>query len=90
MNQKPEDNDHMDKFPPPTLLRQIMALLLIPTVLLPVGMALLFVFARFFAVSGDPISAGVLDGTAIGFTVLWCLGLVALLIAVVLATLQEK
>ena len=79
----------MDKFPPPLLLRRALSLLLIPTVLLPVGIVTLFVFARFFAVSDDPVSAAVLDGTAIGFTVLWVLGLVALLIGVVLATLQQ-
>ena len=79
----------MDKFPPPALLRQVMSLLLIPTVLLPAGIALLFVFSRVFSVRGDPVSAGILDGTAIGFTVLWLLGLVDLLIAVVLAVLQN-
>jgi len=79
----------MDKFPPPFLLCQVMSLLLVPTVLLPVGIALLFVFSRIFSVCGDPVSAGILDGTAIGFTVLWLLGLVALLIAVVLAVLQN-
>ena len=66
-----------------------MVFLLIPTVLLPVGIALLFVFARFFAISGDSISATILDATALGFAVLWLLGLVALLIAVVLAVLQN-
>ena len=80
----------MAKFPPPFLLRQVMSLLLVPAVLLPVGIALLFVFARIFAVSSDPVSAGILDGTAIGFTVLWFLGLVAMLIAVVLAVLQNS
>ena len=80
----------MDKFPSSALLRQVMSLLLIPTVLLPVGIALLFVFARFFAISGDSVSANILDGTALGFAVLWFLGLVALLIAVVVATLQER
>ena len=78
----------MDKFPPPTLLRQVMTLLLIPTVLLPVGIALLFVFARFFAIFGDPVSAGILDVTAIGFFVLWFLCLVAQLIAVVCVVLH--
>jgi len=78
----------MDKFPPPSLLRKALSLLLIPTVLFPVGIVTLFVFARFFAISGDPVSAAVLDGTAIGFTVLWLIGLVALLIGVVLATIQ--
>jgi len=67
-----------------------MSLLLVPTVLLPVGIALLFVFARVFSVSGDSVSAGILDGTAIGLTVLWLLGLVALLIAVVLTVLQNS
>ena len=78
----------MDKFPLLPLLRKVLSLLLIPTVLLPVGIVVLFVFARFFAISGDPVSAAVLDGTAIGFTVLWLIGLVALLIGVVLTTLQ--
>ena len=78
----------MDQFPPPSLLRRALSLLLIPAVLLPVGIVPLFVFARFFAASGDPVSAAVLDGAAIGFTVLWFLGLVALLVGVVLATLQ--
>ena len=67
-----------------------MVFLLIPTVLLPVGIALLFVFARFFAISGDSISATILDATALGFTVLWFLGLVAMLIAVALAVLQNS
>ena len=79
----------MDKFPSPLLLHRALSLLLIPTVLLPVGIVLIFVFARFFALSGDPMSAAILDGTAIGFTVLWLIGLVALLIGVVFATLQR-
>ena len=80
----------MDQFPSPSHLHRVLSLLLISTVLLPVGIVTLFVFARFFAISGDPVSAAILDGTAIGFTVLWLIGLVALLIGVVLATLQRR
>ena len=79
----------MDKFSLP-LLRRVLSLLLIPAVLLPVGITALFVFARFFAISGDPVSAAVLDGTAIGFTVLWLIGLVTLQIGVVLAILLDQ
>ncbi len=79
----------MDKLPPPRLLRKTMMLLLFPTILLPVGTVLLFLFGRFFSLSGDSWSATVLDGTAIGFSVLWFLGLVALLLCVVLETLQR-
>ena len=80
----------MDNFPSPSFLRRVLLLLLVSTVLLPVGIMSLFVFARFFAFFDDLVSAAVLDGTAIGFTVLWQIGLVALLVAVVIAFLQRK
>ncbi len=76
--------------PSPLFFRRAIQILLIPTILLPVGMVFLFTFGRFFAMSGDRISAAVLDWTALGLGFFWFLGLVALLLAVVLLTLGRQ
>ena len=86
-------NDSMDRFPAPLEVltnRQTLAWLLVPVMLLPVGITILFLFARVFALLGDTISAAALDWTALALGILWCLSLILLLLCTVFTLLGEK
>jgi uncharacterized membrane protein len=83
----------MDRFPAPLdcfANRQTLAWLLVPVMFLPVGVTILFLFARVFALLNDTISASVLDGTALALCILWCVSLVLLLLCVVSRLLREE
>ncbi len=82
----------MENSPPPFDMlanRRTIQWLLVPCMLLPVGMVFLFAFGRLFGMLGDPISALVLDGIALGFGLIWLLGLVTLLFSLAMAFLQR-
>jgi hypothetical protein len=86
-------NVSMDRFP--SLLevlanRQTLAWLLVPVVFLPIGITILFLFGRLFALLGDAVSTSVLDWTALALCILWCLSLVLLLLCTVLMLLWEE
>jgi len=86
-------NDSMDRLPTPLEVltnRQTLAWLLVPVTLLPIGITILFLFGRFFALLGDVISAAALDWTALALCILWCLSLVLLLLCTVFTLLGEK
>jgi hypothetical protein len=86
-------NDFMDRFPAPLEFlahRQTIAWLLVPVLFLPVGITILFLFARTFALLTDTISASVLDWTALVLCILWFLSLVLLLLCVVFRLLLEE
>lgn len=72
------------------LTRRTIQGLIVAVVLLPVGMALLFIFGRFFAFFGDPLSSQILDGIALGLGVLWGVAIIALLIGVALRCLGDS
>lgn len=60
------------------------------SVLLPVGMAFLFIFGRFFAFFGDTLSSRVFDVFALILGFFWFLGLVSLLLCVSVTTLMKQ
>ena len=64
--------------------------LLVPVMLLPIGITILFLFGRVFVLLHDPFSASVLDWTALVFSILWCLSLVLLLLCTVFLLLREE
>ncbi len=70
--------------------RRTLQWLLVPGVLLPVGMAFLFTFARFFSLLGDKVSACVLDSIALGLGFFWFLNFVALVLCIVLYITQDE
>jgi len=83
----------MDRFSAPLDVltnRQTLAWLLVPVVFLPIGITMLFLFGRVFALLGDAISAAALDWTALALCILWCLSLVLLLLCTVFVLLREK
>jgi len=83
----------MDRFPAPLEVltnRQTLAWLLVPVLMLPIGITMLFLFGRLFALLGDVISAAALDCTALALGILWCLSLVLLLLCTVFTLLGEK
>ena len=83
----------MDRFPAPwdfLTNRQTLAWMLVPVMFLPIGTAVLFLFGRVFALLGDPFSASVLDFTALGLCIVWCLSLVLLLICTAFRLLWEE
>lgn len=86
-------NDSMGRFPAPLdvlVNRRALSWLLVPVMFLPIGITILFLFGRVFAMLGDAISASVLDGTTLALCILWCLSLVLLLLCSVLILLKEK
>ena len=83
----------MDRFSAPWKIlanRQTLAWLLVPTMFLPVGITMLFLFGRLFALLGDALSASILDWTALTLCILWCLSLVLLLLCTVFTFLWEE
>jgi uncharacterized membrane protein len=83
----------MDRFPAPLEIlanRQTLAWLLVPVMFLPVGVTILFLFGRVFALLGDAISASALDWTALALSIFWCLSLILLLLCTVFMLLREK
>jgi hypothetical protein len=81
----------MDRFPAPLELltnRQTLSWLLVPVMFLPIGITVLFLFGRVFALLGDAISAAILDGTALAFGIVWCLALILLLLCTVFLLLS--
>jgi len=83
----------MDRLPAPLEFlanRQTLAWLLVPVMFLPIGITLLFLFGRIFALLGDAISASILDWSALALSILWCLSLVLLLLCAVLILLWEE
>ena len=83
----------MDRFPAPLELltnRQTLSWLLVPVMFLPIGVTVLFLFGRVFALLGDAISAAILDGTALAFGIIWCLSLILLLLCTVFLLLSEE
>ncbi|MCL2710184.1 MAG: hypothetical protein FWE95_04820 [Planctomycetaceae bacterium] len=83
----------MDRFPAPLEVltnRQTLAWLLVPVLMLPIGITMLFLFGRLFALLGDVISAAALDYTALALGILWCLSLVLLLLCTVFTLLGGK
>jgi len=83
----------MDRFPAPLDVvtnRQTLAWLLVPVMFLPIGVTILFLFGRVFALLGDVISASVLDWTALALCILWCLSLVLLLLCTVFLLLAKE
>ena len=85
-------NGCMDRFPAPLGFlanQQTLAWLLVPVMFLPVGITVLFLFGRLFALLEDSLSASILDGTALALCILWSLSLVLLLICTVLMLLWE-
>ena len=83
----------MDHFPVPLDVlanRQTLSWLLVPVMFLPIGVTILFLCARIFALWSDSFSASVLDGTALALCVLWSLSLIALLLCTVLLLLREE
>ena len=82
-------NDYMDPLKFLTDHRTL-AWLLVPVMFLPIGVTILFLFARIFALLNDSFSAAVLDGTALAFCICWCLSLVLLLVCTVFLLLQRN
>jgi len=83
----------MDRFPAPLELltdRRTLAWLLVPVLFLPIGVAILFLFGRVFAMLNDAFSASVLDWTALALCILWCLSLVLLLLCTAFLLLLEE
>ena len=83
----------MDCFPAPLNIlanRRTLSWLLVPVMALPIGITILFLFGRVFALFGDAISSSILDGTALALGILWCLSLVLLLLCTVFILLREK
>ncbi len=83
----------MKSFPSPYELlthRRTLQWLLVPGLLLPVGMVFLFIFGRFFALLGDPISAKVLDCIALGLGFFWFLTFVSLVLCIVFYITQDE
>ena len=86
-------NGSMDRFPSPLDFftdRKTLAWLLVPVVILPIGITVLFLFARIFVLFSDAFSAWILDGTSLVLCILWCLSLVLILLCVVFRLLQEE
>jgi len=83
----------MDHFPAPLVFlthRQTLAWLLVPVMLLPIAITVLFIFGRVFALLGDALSASILDWTALALGITWCLSLVLLLICTGFLLLREE
>jgi len=83
----------MDRFPIPLDFltnRQTLAWLLVPVMFFPIGVAILFLFARIFTLLNDALSASILDGTALALCILWCLSLILLLICTAFSLLREE
>ena len=83
----------MDRFPAPLELltnRQTLSWLLVPVIFLPIGITVLFLFGRVFALLGDAVSAAVLGGTALACGIIWCLSLILLLLCTVFLLLCEE
>ena len=83
----------MDHFPAPLEFlahRRMLSWLLVPVMLLPLAMTILFLFGRVFALLNDSFSALILDWTALALCILWCLALVLLLLCTVLLLLREE
>ena len=86
-------NDYMGRFPFPLDVfanRRMLSWLLVPVMSLPIGITILFLFGRVFALFGDTIAALALDGTALALAILWCLSLVLLLVCTVFLLLCEQ
>jgi hypothetical protein len=85
-------NDSMDRFPAPLGLltsRRMLSWLLVPVMFFPIGVAILFLFARIFALLNDTFSASILDWTALALCILWCVSLVLFLICTACSLLRE-
>jgi len=83
----------MDRFPAPLDVfanRQTLLWLLVPVMFLPIGITILFLCGRIFALWNDTFSASALAGTALLFCVLWCLSLILLLLCTVLLLVREE
>ena len=83
----------MDRFPAPLEFlghQRTLSWLLVPVMLLPIGMTILFMCGRVFALMHDNFSASVLDWTALALGILWCLSLVLLLISTVFLLLRDE
>jgi len=86
-------NGCMDRLPTPLEFltnRRTLAWLLVPVMFFPIGIAILFLFARIFALLNDTFSASILDGTALVLGILWCLSLILLSIVTALLVLYEE
>ena len=70
--------------------RQTLSWLLVPVMFLPIGITILFLCGRVFAMLGDALSVLVLDWTALALCIVWCLSLVLLLICTVFTLLWEE
>jgi hypothetical protein len=83
----------MGHFPSPLEVlanRQTLSWMLVPVMFLPIGVTVLFILGRVFALLNDAFSASILDGTALALGILWCLSLVSLLLCAVLLILREE
>jgi len=83
----------MDRFPASLEFlahQRTLSWLLVPVMVLPIGITILFLFGRVFALLHDTFSASVLDWTALALCILWCLSLILLLLCAVLMLLREK
>ena len=83
----------MNRFPAPLELltrRNTLSWLLVPVLLLPIGTTILFLFGQVFALLNDPLSASVLNWTALVLCIFWCLALVLLVLCAVLVLLREE
>ena len=86
-------NDYMDRIPSPLdylANRQTLAWLLVPVMVLPVAVTILFLFGQVFALLGDALSASILNWTALVFCIVWCLALVLLLLCTACLLLWEN
>lgn len=70
--------------------RRTVQVLIISAILLPIGMAFLFVSGRMFDWLGNVFASKVFDGIALGLGFLWFLTLVALLLSVSLGALLKN
>ena len=83
----------MDRFPNPfdfLASRQVLSWLLVPVMFLPIGMTILFLFGRVFALLNDSFSASMLDWTALALCILWCLSFVLLVLCLAFLLLREE
>ena len=85
-------NGSMDRLPAPLEFltdRRTLAWLLVPVMFLPIGVVILFLFGRVFALLSDTFSASALDWSALALCILWCVSLVLLLLCTAFLLLRE-
>jgi hypothetical protein len=74
--------------PPPLVPHRIVVALIVTALLLPITICVVWGVSSLLVAMGDLAGGGVLQRIALGFGILWVIGLISLLLILAIATLR--